>query len=76
MGLFARFWQYSVDTYGGAPLLLLINLIQIAILAWVVIAVVRSRSRKRAAAAASLSALPGGRATPPEPTRLKRTTEA
>ena len=36
MGLFARFWQYSVDTYGGAPLLLLINLIQIAILAWVV----------------------------------------
>jgi hypothetical protein len=36
MGLIARFWQYSIDTYGGAPVLLLVNLIQIALLAWVV----------------------------------------
>src|SRR5712692_8357858 len=36
MGIFARFWQYSIDTYGGAPLLLLVNLIQMALLAWVV----------------------------------------
>jgi len=36
MGLFARFWHYSVDTYGGAPMLLLINLIQIAVLGWVI----------------------------------------
>src|SRR5947199_3061433 len=49
----------------------------LAILAWVVIAFLRSRGRKRAAAAASLSALPGGRAAAPaEPTRLKRTPEA
>jgi len=31
MGLFARFWHYSIDTYGGAPMLLLINLIQVAV---------------------------------------------
>ena len=36
MGLLARFWHYSVDTYGGAPVLLAINLIQVALLAWVV----------------------------------------
>jgi hypothetical protein len=36
MGLFARFWHYSVETYGGAPLLLLINLVQLAVLGWVV----------------------------------------
>ena len=36
MGLLARFWQYSIDTYGGAPILLLVNLIQIALLAWVI----------------------------------------
>jgi hypothetical protein len=44
MGLFARFWQYSLDTYGGAPLLLLINLIQIAILAWVVAEALRAQA--------------------------------
>ena len=49
MGLFARFWQYSVDTYGGAPLLLLINLIQIAILAWVVSQALRAQADRVAA---------------------------
>src|SRR5918912_1603116 len=44
MGLFARFWQYSVETYGGAPLLLLINLIQIAILGWVVSQALRAQA--------------------------------
>src|SRR2546421_10958331 len=46
MGLFARFWQYSVDTYGGAPLLLLINLIQIAILGWVVSQALRAQAER------------------------------
>jgi len=43
MGLFARFWQYSIDTYGGAPMLLLINLIQIAVLGWVVSQALRAQ---------------------------------
>ena len=46
MGLFARFWRYSVDTYGGAPLLLLINLVQIAILAWVVSQALRAQAER------------------------------
>jgi hypothetical protein len=33
--LIARFLQYSAETYGGAPLILLINLIQASLLAWV-----------------------------------------
>jgi hypothetical protein len=44
MGPFARFWHYSVDTYGGAPVLLLITLIQVAALAWVVSQAVRARA--------------------------------
>jgi hypothetical protein len=36
MGLFARFWNYSIETYGGAPLLLVINLVQLAVLGWVI----------------------------------------
>jgi hypothetical protein len=47
MGLFARFWQYSIETYGGAPVLLLINLIQIALLLWVVSEGLRARSERR-----------------------------
>ncbi len=43
MGLFARFWQYSIDTYGGAAMLLLINLIQIAVLGWVISQAWRAR---------------------------------
>jgi hypothetical protein len=43
MGLFARFWQYSIDTYGGAPMLLLINLIQIAVLGWVISQALRAQ---------------------------------
>src|SRR3954469_6623148 len=43
MGLFARFWHYSIDTYGGAPMLLLINLIQVAVLGWVISQAWRAR---------------------------------
>ena len=43
MGLFARFWHYSIDTYGGAPMLLLINLIQAAVLGWVIAQAWRAR---------------------------------
>ena len=35
MLLLAKFWQYSIDTYGGAPLVLLVNLIQLVLLGWV-----------------------------------------
>src|SRR5438067_4734799 len=49
MGLVARFWQYSVDTYGGAPLLLLINLVQVAILGWVVSQALRAQADRVAA---------------------------
>ena len=44
MGLFARFWQYSVETYGGAPALLCITLVQVALLAWVVAEGFRARA--------------------------------
>jgi len=43
MGLFAKFWHYSIDTYGGAPMLLLINLIQVAVLGWVISQAWRAR---------------------------------
>jgi len=43
MGILARFWSYSIDTYGGAPALLVINLIQLALLGWVVAAGFRAR---------------------------------
>jgi hypothetical protein len=37
-------WRYSVDTYGGAPALLGITLVQISLLAWVVIEGFRARA--------------------------------
>ncbi len=43
MGLFARFWQYSIETYGGAPALLGITLVQMALLGWVVAEGFRAR---------------------------------
>ncbi len=46
MGLFARFWHYSVDTYGGAPVLLLITTIQLTLLAWVIVEGVRARRER------------------------------
>src|SRR4051812_35219848 len=46
MNLFVRFWQYSIDTYGGAPMLLLINLVQMALLAWVVQQGFRAQSER------------------------------
>jgi hypothetical protein len=48
MGLFARFWHYSVETYGGAPLLLLINLIQVAVLGWVISQALRAQAERAA----------------------------
>lgn len=44
MGILARFWSYSVETYGGAPALLVINLIQVALLGWVLLAAARARA--------------------------------
>ena len=39
-----RFWRYSVETYGGAPALLAITLIQVALLGWVAIQAIRARN--------------------------------
>jgi hypothetical protein len=36
MDLLARFGRYSLDTYGGAPLLLVITLVQLSLLGWTV----------------------------------------
>jgi hypothetical protein len=44
MGILARFWTYSVETYGGAPALLAINLLQLALLGWVIVAGIRART--------------------------------
>jgi hypothetical protein len=41
-----RFWRYSVETYGGAPALLAITLIQLALLGWVVIEALRGRNER------------------------------
>jgi hypothetical protein len=46
MGLFARFWHYSVDTYGGAPVLLVITCIQLALLGWVAAEAMRARAER------------------------------
>ena len=46
MGLLARFWQYSLETYGGAPVLLGIILVQAALLGGVVVEGFRSRAEK------------------------------
>jgi hypothetical protein len=46
MGLFARFWHYSLDTYGGAPVLLLITLVQLALLGWVALEGLRARRER------------------------------
>ena len=43
MGPFGRFWQYSIDTYGGAPVLLVITLVQAALLGWVLAEGLRAR---------------------------------
>jgi hypothetical protein len=43
MGLLARFLSYSQQTYGGAPLLLIVMLVQLALLGWVVSARLRGR---------------------------------
>ena len=32
----ARFWMYTVDTFGGLPALLVLNLVQLSLLAWVI----------------------------------------
>lgn len=49
MALLGRFWQYSIETYGGAPLVLLINLIQLALLGWVAAEAMRAQAERSAA---------------------------
>ena len=53
MGLFARFWHYSVETYGGAPVLLVINLIQLAVLGWVISQTLRAQAERATRAASA-----------------------
>ncbi len=48
MDLLARFWSYTVDTYGGLPALLALNLTQLALFAWVFIEGRRAASDRRA----------------------------
>jgi len=48
MSFISRFWRYSLDTYGGAPLLLTVTLIQLALLAWVIEEGVRARAERNA----------------------------
>src|SRR3954464_14213891 len=48
MGLFARFWNYSIETYGGAPLLLVINLVQLPQLGWVISQTLRAQAERAA----------------------------
>ena len=48
MSFISRFWRYSLDTYGGAPLLLIVTLIQLALLAWVIEEGVRARAERNA----------------------------
>ena len=47
MGLFVRFWHYTVATYGGAPAILAINLVQLALLGWVVAEGLRAGAERR-----------------------------
>jgi hypothetical protein len=44
--MIARFLHYSIDTYGGAPVLLLITLLQLALLGWVVVEATRARRER------------------------------
>jgi hypothetical protein len=53
MGLLARFWQYTLDTYGGAPVLLAVTLVQVTMLGWVVLEGARAAAERRSS---SLSA--------------------
>jgi len=48
MSFLARSWRYSLDTYGGAPLLLIVTLIQLTLLAWVIEEGVRARAERNA----------------------------
>jgi len=48
MSFISRFWRYSVDTYGGAPLLLILTLIQLTLLAWVLSEAMRARAERNA----------------------------
>ena len=46
MGFAARFWTYSIDTFGGAPVLLVLNLVQLALLGWVLVEAHRARRER------------------------------
>jgi hypothetical protein len=48
MSFLSRFWRYSLDTYGGAPLLLIVTLIQLTLLAWVLSEAMRARAERNA----------------------------
>jgi hypothetical protein len=48
MTFVSRFWRYSVETYGGAPLLLVVTLIQLTLLAWVIAEGLRARAERNA----------------------------
>jgi len=48
MSFLSRFWRYSVDTYGGAPLLLAVTLVQLTLLAWVIAQGMRARAERNA----------------------------
>jgi len=48
MSFLARSWRYSLDTYGGAPLLLIVTLVQLTLLAWVIEEGVRARAERNA----------------------------
>jgi hypothetical protein len=48
MSFLARFWRYSLETYGGAPLLLIVTLVQLTLLAWVIEEGVRARAERNA----------------------------
>src|SRR5207237_9927522 len=48
MDLIARFGRYSVETYGGAPLLLAITLVQLTLLGWTFAQAWKARTDRRA----------------------------
>jgi hypothetical protein len=47
MALLLRFFHYSLDTYGGAPILLAMTLVQVTLLGWVFVEGARSAREMR-----------------------------
>src|SRR6267378_4443967 len=44
MTFLSRFWRYSLETYGGAPVLLIVTFVQLTLLAWVIAEGLRARA--------------------------------